>query len=300
MDATNTGLLIAQVRKEKALTQRDLAQALHVSIQAVSKWERGLNFPDIALLEPLAQLLGLTVSELLAGERGAPPQEERVLDSLRMGLNQLGGKVKKWRGLFWAAFALLLALSLWLGYGYVRDNTELLPQRESTITPRKNTDSEKLAADLGQMTLRFFDLTVADGVEDYALDLELWTHEGLVQTWPIAFASMGDDPRRQPVALAYKEEETGALSTVRYGVHLARLTFSTPCEDIPGLQNGYTASFLAEPTVVSPEHGVVLSCTSLDLYDRMEWRVPGWVGAIEGPTDLEDGEGMLLVRLRLQ
>ena len=66
MDAVKTGELIAQSRKEKNLTQKDIAQRLHVSVQAVSKWERGLNFPDIALMEPLAEVLDLTVSELLS------------------------------------------------------------------------------------------------------------------------------------------------------------------------------------------------------------------------------------------
>ena len=83
MDAAKTGALIAQARKEKDLTQGQLAQRLHVSVQAVSKWERGRNFPDLALLEPLAEALDLTVSELLAGERGEPPQETAVREALR-------------------------------------------------------------------------------------------------------------------------------------------------------------------------------------------------------------------------
>ena len=107
MDAVKTGALIAQARKEKELTQGELAQALHVSTQAVSKWERGLNFPDITLLEPLAEQLELTVSELMSGERNAPAREETVRDSLRMGLAQLG-RAKKWRVAF-VCLALLLA-----------------------------------------------------------------------------------------------------------------------------------------------------------------------------------------------
>ena len=85
MDAMKTGELIARVRKEKGLTQRDLAEELHVSVQAVSKWERGRSCPDIALLEPLAEALNLTVTELLSGQRGEVPKEEVVRDSLRFG-----------------------------------------------------------------------------------------------------------------------------------------------------------------------------------------------------------------------
>ena len=43
MDAIKTGILIAQARKERNLTQKDVAQSLHVSVQAVSKWERGVS-----------------------------------------------------------------------------------------------------------------------------------------------------------------------------------------------------------------------------------------------------------------
>ncbi len=69
MDSLKTGGLIAEARKSKNMTQRQLAEALHVSDRAVSKWERGAGFPDVSLLEPLADTLGLSVTELLRGER---------------------------------------------------------------------------------------------------------------------------------------------------------------------------------------------------------------------------------------
>lgn len=69
MDRAKTGALIAQARKEKNLTQKELAAQLHVSDRAVSKWERGAGFPDISLLEPLAAALELSVLDLLRGER---------------------------------------------------------------------------------------------------------------------------------------------------------------------------------------------------------------------------------------
>ena len=69
MDNMKTGALIAQMRKEKGITQKALADSIGVSNAAVSKWETGKGFPDISLLEPLSNALGLTVSEILAGER---------------------------------------------------------------------------------------------------------------------------------------------------------------------------------------------------------------------------------------
>ena len=133
MDMKKTGALIVGARKEQNITQRELAQRLHLSPQAVSKWERGLSFPDVALLEQLGEELGLTVSELLAGERNAPPQEELVRDSLRTAAAQWGPKVRRWRGFFGAAAALLALLLLTLGYNYLREHTELLPQAEVAV-----------------------------------------------------------------------------------------------------------------------------------------------------------------------
>lgn len=63
------GSFISQLRKEKGLMQKDIAEKLYVSDKAVSKWERGLSIPDVALLVPLAELLGVTVTELLECRR---------------------------------------------------------------------------------------------------------------------------------------------------------------------------------------------------------------------------------------
>ena len=69
MDANKTGAFIAMLRKEKEWTQAELAQRLHVTDKAVSKWERGLGLPDINTIEPLADVLGVTVLELMRGEK---------------------------------------------------------------------------------------------------------------------------------------------------------------------------------------------------------------------------------------
>ena len=76
MDKEKTGALIAAARKEKNMTQKELAKALHVSDRAVSKWERGAGFPDVSLLEPLADALGLRVLDLLRGEGQEPAEPE--------------------------------------------------------------------------------------------------------------------------------------------------------------------------------------------------------------------------------
>lgn len=63
-----TGTVIKELREKKKLTQADLAETLLVSDKTISKWETGRGYPDITLLEPLSKTLGVSVTELLAGE----------------------------------------------------------------------------------------------------------------------------------------------------------------------------------------------------------------------------------------
>ncbi len=78
LDRQQFGAFVARLRKEKGYTQKDLAQQLHLSDKAVSKWETGVSIPDTALLVPLAEILGVTVTELLLCRR---QEEDEKLDS---------------------------------------------------------------------------------------------------------------------------------------------------------------------------------------------------------------------------
>lgn len=69
LDKKKFGTFVSELRKEKGMTQKDLAQQLFLSDKAVSKWETGVNIPDTAILMPLAELLGVSVTELLMCER---------------------------------------------------------------------------------------------------------------------------------------------------------------------------------------------------------------------------------------
>lgn len=68
MDCVKIGALICELRKEKGLTQKELADKIFVSDKAVSKWERGIGCPDISLLQGLARELATDISDLLNGE----------------------------------------------------------------------------------------------------------------------------------------------------------------------------------------------------------------------------------------
>ena len=69
IDKARFGQFLAEERKRKGFTQKELAGRLFVSDKAVSKWERGLSLPDVSLLIPLGKELGVTVTELLEGRR---------------------------------------------------------------------------------------------------------------------------------------------------------------------------------------------------------------------------------------
>ena len=89
------GKFIASLRKEKNMTQKDLADKLYVSDRAVSKWERGLNFPDITLLKKLSEVLGVSLTELLNGERIESVSKEKADEILEDGVKHYKKQVYK-------------------------------------------------------------------------------------------------------------------------------------------------------------------------------------------------------------
>jgi len=100
--ANSIGTRIAEARKRKALTQDQLAEAMGVSPQAVSKWENDISCPDITLLPQLADYFGISVDDLLRGpsapEAQVVPEEERKdFSKMMLRINVLsaqGDKVK--------------------------------------------------------------------------------------------------------------------------------------------------------------------------------------------------------------
>ena len=69
MDSQKFGAFVAQCRKDKKMTQAELAAKLNVTDKAISRWERGVGFPDINTIEPLAAALDVSVAELMKSER---------------------------------------------------------------------------------------------------------------------------------------------------------------------------------------------------------------------------------------
>lgn len=97
MDPMKTGMIISDARKKLKMTQKDLADKLFVSDKAVSKWERGLCFPDISVLIPLTETLNISLYDLLRGEKVNKEEvEETLKNTINYSNNEVDRKKKKY------------------------------------------------------------------------------------------------------------------------------------------------------------------------------------------------------------
>lgn len=93
MDLKKTGAFIAQCRKEKSLTQGQLAERLGVTDKAVSRWETGRGFPDVSTLPALAEALDVSVAELVNGEAAEPTQQTKSAEHAVLSSLEYAGSV---------------------------------------------------------------------------------------------------------------------------------------------------------------------------------------------------------------
>lgn len=115
IDMEKFGSFLMTLRKEKNLTQKELGERLFVSDKTVSKWERGQSIPNVSLLIPIADLLGVTVTELLKGERiqnntlSLQEIEALVAGSVQLSAQEqevMDQNKRKWRNIFFICLAI--------------------------------------------------------------------------------------------------------------------------------------------------------------------------------------------------
>lgn len=150
MNAENIGALIAQIRKEKGLTQKNLAERLHISDKTVSKWETGRGAPDISSLEALSETLGISVSELLAGKRLPPEQALEHSDKILVKTMRRFRKI--WLIFLLAGIGLLvISAAVFFGYHYCTttngENTERLEALVADFAQNGMATQEQCGAD---------------------------------------------------------------------------------------------------------------------------------------------------------
>lgn len=140
LDKTGFAKFLSEQRKAKGYTQKELAEKLFISDKAVSKWERSLSMPDISLLVPLAEILEVSVTELLEGRRLAPDSEmnagkveELVKKALTLSEEtpenrQIRKERRRKNALIFCSCALLMILEALVGMWLLN---RLIPKTES-------------------------------------------------------------------------------------------------------------------------------------------------------------------------
>ena len=115
MDQIKIGKFIAELRKQKNMTQQQLGDEIGVSFKTISKWETGKGMPDLSLLKPLSDCLGITINELLNGEKIQKEEyidklEENIISTIKYTDKQVKNK-NTTIGLLLIIFGILLSFS---------------------------------------------------------------------------------------------------------------------------------------------------------------------------------------------
>lgn len=168
MTKEQLGAFIAENRRSLNMTQRDLAERLFVTDRAVSKWERGLSYPDVTMLEPLAEALGLGVEELVSCRRAEEKREEEqpvksILEISRENRQSDRRKNAVRMALAALAMAVIVLGAVWYSGVYVHE------RREDPILLKETVgDTSYLYVKEGGHLLR---LKCGDGVDFDAVEL---------------------------------------------------------------------------------------------------------------------------------
>ena len=101
MDQEKIGKFILTLRKEKNMTQMELADKLGITDRAISKWENGRGMPDLSLIKPLCEALNISVNELLSGERlDKKEYQDKVEENILNTIDYTNTKIKKTKNKF--------------------------------------------------------------------------------------------------------------------------------------------------------------------------------------------------------
>lgn len=120
MNQERIGRFIAELRKEKKLTQIDLANKLGITDRAISKWENGRGLPDLSLLTPLCETLGVSINELLSGSRlDKKDYQEKLEENIINTIDYTDKKIKKTKKFFVIVLSVIVIMFivLFMFYG---------------------------------------------------------------------------------------------------------------------------------------------------------------------------------------
>ena len=109
MDQLKIGKFIAECRKQKKLTQMQLAEMLNITDKAISKWERGLAMPDTSIMLELCDILGVTVNDLLSGEKIEMENKEQKNKQLLLDMSK---EIEQKNKTIWSAMWTIMIVSI--------------------------------------------------------------------------------------------------------------------------------------------------------------------------------------------
>ena len=125
MDQSKIGKFIAECRKDKELTQMQLAEKLGITDKAISKWERGIARPDTAIMLELCDILGISVNELLSGERLNMENDGQKSEQL---LLEMAKEIEKKNKTIWSSMWVLMLINMVWFLGGLCVATLLIPE----------------------------------------------------------------------------------------------------------------------------------------------------------------------------
>lgn len=114
MNQEKIGKFIAKVRKEKKLTQKQLAEKLGITDRAISKWENGKSMPDLSLLKPLCDIFDITINELLSGEYIEEEKKKEKLEENIVNAINYDKKRKNINELIFQLFIIILGIFIFI------------------------------------------------------------------------------------------------------------------------------------------------------------------------------------------
>ena len=215
MDPKKTGIIISDARKKVKMTQKDLADKLYVSDKAVSKWERGLCFPDISVLIPLTEILNISLYDLLRGEKVNKKEvEETLKNTINYSNNEINRKKKKYITISSIIIFIIVLISI-MSVVFMSDNEISAIVDRDTIhtinyyskykTTIDNTNGEKLELIIMKLPLKWkerqfdvssytikisYGISYKDVVRAY--DDENYVKEAMINMASVIFTTVSD------------------------------------------------------------------------------------------------------------
>ena len=125
MDQLKIGKFIAECRKKKGLTQMQLAEKLGITDKAISKWERGIAMPDTSIMLELCEILGISVNELLSGEKINMENNHQNNEQL---LLEMAKELERKNKTIWSSMWTLMIISMTALFAGVLAAAFLIPE----------------------------------------------------------------------------------------------------------------------------------------------------------------------------